>query len=89
MSEEILNRIFEPFYTTKNTGKGTGLGLAMVCSIIQQSGGQIDVHSAPDKGTNFENYALPTADDQATIAQEGPILSTAQAISHGTVLLAG
>ena len=88
MSEEILNRIFEPFYTTKNTGKGTGLGLAMVYSIIQQSGGQIDVHSAPDKGTNFEVY-LPLADDQeATIAQEEPILSTAQAVSHGTVLLA-
>ena len=89
MSEEILNRIFEPFYTTKNTGKGTGLGLAMVKdSIIQQSGGQIDVHSAPDKGTNFEVY-LPLADDQeATIAQEEPILSTAQAVSHGTVLLA-
>lgn len=88
MSEEILNRIFEPFYTTKNTGKGTGLGLAMVYSIIQQSGGQIDVHSAPDKGTNFEVY-LPLADDQeATIAQKEPILSTAQAVSHGTVLLA-
>jgi two-component system cell cycle sensor histidine kinase/response regulator CckA len=88
MSEEILNRIFEPFYTTKNTGKGTGLGLAMVYSIIQQSGGQIDVHSAPDKGTNFEVY-LPLADDQeATVAQEKPVASTAQAVSQGTILLA-
>lgn len=88
MSEEILNRIFEPFYTTKNTGKGTGLGLAMVYSIIQQSGGQIDVHSAPDKGTKFDVY-LPLADDQeATVAQEESIPSTAQAVSHGTVLLA-
>ncbi len=88
MSEEILNRIFEPFYTTKNTGKGTGLGLALVYSIIQQSGGQIDVHSAPDKGTNFEVY-LPLADDQeATVAQEKPVSSTAQAVSQGTILLA-
>jgi len=88
MSEEILNRIFEPFYTTKNTGKGTGLGLAMVYSIVRQSGGQIDVHSAPDKGTNFDVY-LPLADDQeATVAQEEPVPSTAQAVSQGTVLLA-
>ena len=53
MSEAELVHIFEPFYTTKDPGKGTGLGLATSHRIIEQHGGEINVVSAPNQGTTF------------------------------------
>ena len=56
MSPEIRSRIFEPFFTTKPIGSGTGLGLAMVLSVVQQAGGQVHVRSAPAHGTTITLY---------------------------------
>ena len=56
MDEKTLTRIFDPFYTTKESGKGTGLGLAMVHAIVQDHKGDIFVNSALGKGSTFTIY---------------------------------
>lgn len=59
MSPEAQTKIFDPFFSTKEQGQGTGLGLAMVYGIVKQSGGYIEVQSVENQGTSFRIW-LPT-----------------------------
>jgi two-component system NtrC family sensor kinase len=65
MKEEVLQQIFDPFYTTKEAGKGLGLGLSVVNAIIKSHNGKIEVNSEPGKGTEFI-IRLPAGDSQET-----------------------
>ncbi len=72
MDEKTLEHIFEPFYTTKEVGKGTGLGLAVAYGIVQQHAGFIQCQSEPGRGTRFEIY-LPAINDLPNILEEAPV----------------
>jgi len=69
MDKDVMGKVFEPFFSTKEPGKGTGLGLASCYGIIKGHGGFIDVDSERGKGTTFSIY-LPASDKKSTVNRE-------------------
>ena len=87
MSEDIINRATEPFFTTKGIGKGTGLGLSMVQGFAEQSGGRLRLKSKKDVGTTAELWLPATEAGDKPKAAEASIC-TAVSRPHELVVLA-
>ncbi|WP_175148308.1 PAS domain-containing sensor histidine kinase [Paraburkholderia ultramafica] len=80
---DILERIFNPFFTTRRAGEGTGLGLSLVDGIVREHGGAIDVHSVPGHGARFDVY-LPVTDARPSVERAGAAIIQR---GHGQVVL--
>lgn len=86
MRGDEFDRIFDPFYTTKPIGKGTGLGLAMVASLVEQHGGAVDVESDPGNGTQFFVY-LPLIEENLPTNSQSPVRHLVGAGDGQTILV--
>jgi signal transduction histidine kinase len=84
MLPEVLQRACEPFFTTKEDGRGTGLGLSMVFGFVRQSGGHLSIHSEIGVGTTVQMH-FPRSDDSESAPDE--VRATSQEGGHETVLV--
>jgi PAS domain S-box-containing protein len=86
MSQEVLGRAFEPFFSTKEPGRGTGLGLSQVYGFVKQSGGHITIYSEPGHGTTVKIY-LPRVYRDATVAEDHELAAPAARDSEAVLVV--
>ena len=86
MDAETLNHVFDPFYTTKGVGEGSGLGLSMVYGFVKQSGGHVTIDSKRGKGTTVRLY-FPAAGDQPEDTEEKAASPKADMKGKETILV--
>jgi two-component system cell cycle sensor histidine kinase/response regulator CckA len=86
MTKDVLEHIFEPFYTTKEVGEGTGLGLATVYGIVKQNGGDIVVDSGPESGTRIDIY-LPRQEHEVAQPSNEPAVQPLSMRGAETILV--
>jgi PAS domain S-box-containing protein len=86
MSADVIAHAFEPFYTTKPIGQGTGLGLSQVYGFVKQSGGHVKLYSEVGQGTTVKIY-LPRLSTEADEEQDMPPASTPTGGTHEVVLV--
>ncbi len=86
IAENVKERIFDPYFTTKEVGKGTGLGLSVVQGIVSSHGGWLTVNSAVGVGTSFAVY-LPAIETEAVALKDGDDAAARLAVNGGESLL--
>ena len=86
MSPEVVARVFEPFYTTKPIGRGTGLGLSMIQGFAQQSGGYVRIDSEVGSGTSVCLH-LPRHHGEADAVSVAPVVAEVERVAQGQTVL--
>lgn len=87
MAPEVQERLFEPFFTTREFGQGTGLGLASMYGMVVQSGGTVNVYSTADVGTNFQIYLPNVQPEEETASSTAEPLGMEYFRGTETILL--
>ncbi len=88
MTSEVIGRVFEPFYTTKEVGKGSGLGLSMVYGFAKQSNGHVSIYSEPGLGTTVRLYLPRVGTDAPRAAEKDTADEEAAPRGSETILVA-